>query len=223
MKETDLFILGFSYINDSKLQDKIIELYLNTTFENRYLIIDNYDSFTHNLERYFNYFGIKTDVVRNDSIIDDLDSYSAIIISPGPGKPKDSNLSIDIVKKYLGKKPILGVCLGMQLINEIYGGRTSYSNYPIHGKKSEIINIGGGLYNNLPNKFIVGRYHSLKIVPADGLEVDSHTVKESIPMSIRDIKKCIYGVQYHPESFLTVHGFEIIENFIEIVRGFYAK
>jgi anthranilate synthase/aminodeoxychorismate synthase-like glutamine amidotransferase len=188
----------------------------------RYLLIDNFDSFTYNLYRYFRLAGVTVDVIRNDIDDIDLESYKAIIISPGPGSPSDSGNSMGIVKDFLGKKPIFGVCLGMQIINEIYNGETIYSTYPHHGKQYEINHNSSELFQSIPSPLKVARYHSLAIDPKPELSIDARS-SDGVVMAISDRAKSVYGVQFHPESFLTEYGLRIVENFVSIVEQFYAR
>ncbi|MBN1971625.1 MAG: aminodeoxychorismate/anthranilate synthase component II [Candidatus Delongbacteria bacterium] len=179
------------------------------------LFIDNFDSFTYNLVRYFKLAGAETDVVRNNFPIDSIfyEKYDSIVISPGPGTPKDSGISLKVLEKCTGKIPILGVCLGMQCINELYGGKTILAPYPCHGKKSILIHSELDLFSNIRQKTTIARYHSLIIDPAKQLKVDSWTENDNLPMSIIDKKNLIFAVQFHPESFMTQDGLKMIQNF----------
>ncbi len=185
------------------------------------LLIDNYDSFTYNLYYLIqqNYAG-KVEVIRNDEIlISEVGQYEAIVISPGPGTPADSGLSLQILSDYYEVKPILGICLGMQCINEFLGGNTIKASFPVHGKQDEIfLNNPGLIMNKIQSPIKVARYHSLMIsnVPSD-LKITAHTW-DKIPMVIEHKTLPIYGIQFHPESFLTPQGDRMIKNFLEIVE-----
>lgn len=186
------------------------------------LIIDNYDSFTYNLFQYFQELGEKCLVIRNDKIttneIKKLDP-SAIVISPGPGKPEESGISINVVKEFAGKKPILGICLGHQIIGQVFGATVNRLKTVYHGKSSKIYHNKSKIYKKLKNPLSVIRYHSLIVenIP-DCLEVTAKT-DNGLVMSIQHKEYPITGIQYHPESFMTENGKEIINNFLnEYVR-----
>ncbi|MBI9032733.1 aminodeoxychorismate/anthranilate synthase component II [bacterium] len=185
------------------------------------LLIDNYDSFTYNLYYLIqsNYWG-KVQVIRNDEIlISEVVQYEAIVISPGPGTPADSGFTLQILSKYHKVKPILGICLGMQCINEFFGGDTIKAPFPVHGKQQEIfLNKPGLIMTKIQSPIKVARYHSLMIsnVPSD-LMITAHTW-DKIPMVIEHKTLPIYGIQFHPESFLTPQGDRMIKNFLEIVE-----
>ena len=180
------------------------------------LLIDNYDSFTFNLYQAFLVLGIRVSVIRNDSeelhnrFISDFDF---IVISPGPGRPDDSGRSIKIIEMFTGVTPILGVCLGMQCINEAFGGRTIQAPVPVHGKTSDIYHSNTGLFKDISNPFQAARYHSLIIEPAKEINITSET-DNNIPMSIEVAGKNVWGVQFHPESVLTPEGEKILSNFL---------
>jgi len=185
------------------------------------LLIDNYDSFAYNLKHLIlKNFGGKVVVKRNDKI--DLkyvknNNFDCFIISPGPKTPSSANISNDIIKKYYNKKPILGVCLGMQCINEFFGGQTIKADIPVHGKTSEIKIENGNLFKNFPHVIKVARYHSLICrINSNDLLVTSKTFN-NVPMSIEHKKYPIYGVQFHPESFMTENGDLLIKNFLKIL------
>ncbi|HAW50490.1 TPA: anthranilate/aminodeoxychorismate synthase component II [bacterium] len=187
------------------------------------LIIDNYDSFTYNLVQYIGEILEGKEellVFRNDKItLDEIKSLSpcAIVISPGPGKPKDAGISEDVIKEFGKDIPILGVCLGHQAIGEIFGGKIVSAERLMHGKTSEIFHDGRDIFKNIENPFIATRYHSLVIEPESipsCLEVSAKT-KEGEIMGIRHKEYPIFGVQFHPESILTIFGKEILRNFIK--------
>jgi len=186
------------------------------------LLIDNFDSFTYNLyQQVQKLFSGKVVIFRNNELsIEQIqkDDYSAIIISPGPKRPENAGISKEVISRFAGQFPILGICLGMQCINEVYGGITTQCNYPVHGKAMSISNDGTGLYINTPSDFLVARYHSLKIdnIPND-LVVNSRT-DDGIVMSIMHQSLPVFGLQFHPESFMTEHGDILIENFLSYVQ-----
>lgn len=187
------------------------------------LMIDNYDSFTYNLVRYFEELNKKVIVYRNDKInnkiINEL-KPSGIVISPGPKAPKDAKEVLDIIDSFKGKVPILGICLGHQCIGEYFKGNIVKGVRPIHGKISKITNTGEGIFKGLPSEFNVTRYHSLIIdketFPKE-LKITAQT-EDGVIMGIehRDMK--IYGVQYHPEAVLTEEGHSLLNNFIKICK-----
>ena len=183
------------------------------------LMIDNYDSFVYNLVRYFGEIGEMVEVVRNDKInmhmIDDS-KYWGIIISPGPRSPEEAGLSLDIIDKFKGKIPILGICLGHQCIGHYFGSKIIKGKKPMHGKISEITHNNKGLFYNVKNPLKVTRYHSLiidKENTSKELEITAET-SDRVIMGIRHNKFPIYGVQFHPEAELTEDGHKILENFI---------
>lgn len=188
----------------------------------RILLIDNFDSFTYNLYHYFLKENAMVDVFRNNdsklTSADFIQSYDAIVLSPGPSNPKNSGYSMDIVAQWYQSKPIFGVCLGMQIINEFFGGKTIKAPYPVHGKKAPIAIIHTSpLFHKIPSNFQAARYHSLicSDVP-DVLKVTA--IYQEIPMSLEHYQLPIYGVQFHPESFMTEYGQRIIHNFLRIVH-----
>jgi len=184
------------------------------------LMIDNYDSFTYNIVQYFGELGEDVRTVRNDEIT--LDEIAAlnpdrICISPGPKAPKDAGVSVDVLKHFKGKKPILGVCLGHQAIGEAFGGKIIRAKQVMHGKTSKIAHIGEGVFTGLPSPFTVIRYHSLAIERASlpaCLEVTAWTDDGEI-MGVRHKDYDIEGVQFHPESILSEHGHAMLKNFLE--------
>ena len=187
------------------------------------LVIDNYDSFTYNLVQYLG--ELKQDVIvyRNDEItlngIKKLNP-SHIVISPGPGRPKDGGISMDIIKEFAGKIPILGVCLGHQCIGEVYGGEIINAPELMHGKTSEIYHEGNSIFNDIENPFTATRYHSL-IIDLDSLKNSPLKItaktKDGLVMALQHKEhKNLIGVQFHPESILTKVGHKILENFLEL-------
>jgi anthranilate synthase/aminodeoxychorismate synthase-like glutamine amidotransferase len=183
------------------------------------LIIDNYDSFTFNLAQCIGNFGKKLEVFRNDKIsINEIEKLAPlkIIISPGPGKPKEAGISNNVIKYFCGKIPILGVCLGHQCIGEVFGARIINSGKVVHGKTSLIYHDGKTIFKDIKSPLIGARYHSLIIDKASVpkcFEISAYT-DDGIIMGIRHKDYNIEGVQFHPESFLTQYGAKILENFI---------
>ena len=183
------------------------------------LLIDNYDSFTFNLYHYISSLKIKVDVVRNDKITSKeiiKNRYQKIVISPGPGNPNQSGNCIQIVRSLYKKIPILGVCLGHQIIGQVFGSKIIQTKKLMHGKTSKIISKRIGVLKNLPNKFEATRYHSLiidKKTISKNLEITAETEDGSI-MAIQHKKYNIHGVQFHPESIKTPMGIKILRNFI---------
>jgi anthranilate synthase/aminodeoxychorismate synthase-like glutamine amidotransferase len=184
------------------------------------LVIDNYDSFVHNLARYLRLLGANTNVVRSDQItIAEIDALrpSAIVISPGPKDPQQAGVSIEAIQHFSRSIPILGVCLGHQAIGEAFGA-TIIKTAPVHGRSSQIQHTGDGLFEYLPNPLKVGRYHSLVIDPntlPNELEI-SATTDDGIIMAIQHRSHPIFGLQFHPESVLSEFGLEMLEHFLRI-------
>ena len=188
----------------------------------RLLIIDNYDSFTYNLYQLAGqvFTGV-IDVYKNDEInleFIEKQKYCGIIISPGPKEPKDTALSKEVINNFSKSIPILGICLGMQCINEVFGGETLKAEYPVHGKTTDIIHDGESIFNNIPSPLKVARYHSLIIkIKSPDLLITARTDKNII-MGIKHKKYPVYGFQFHPESFLTEYGLELIRNFNSVIE-----
>ena len=188
------------------------------------LMIDNYDSFTYNLVQYFGELGEEIEVFRNDKIsipeIEKLDP-EVLVISPGPGTPQDAGISLDVIRHFTGKIPLLGVCLGHQCIGESCGGRIISAPRLMHGKTSEIHHTGNELFKDLPNPFEATRYHSLIIenesLP-DCLEINAWTDEQEI-MGVRHKTQPLFGVQFHPESILTKEGKVLLNNFLLYARA----
>jgi anthranilate synthase component 2 len=182
-------------------------------------MIDNYDSFTYNIVQYFGELGEDVRTVRNDEItIEQIAALSPdrICISPGPKAPKDAGISLDILREFKGKLPILGVCLGHQAIGEAFGGKVIRAKQVMHGKTSSIAHIGEGVFTDLPSPFTVIRYHSLAIERSSlpsCLEVTAWTDDGEI-MGVRHKDYDIEGVQFHPESILSEHGHALFKNFL---------
>ena len=180
------------------------------------LVIDNYDSFTYNLVQMFKIYDLTILVKRSDCItladVSDIDP-DYILISPGPKSPAHTGISIPLILEYYNKIPVLGVCLGMQCINEAFGGKTVKADIPVHGKVSVVSHYGRGLFKGIPDNFRVARYHSLVVDRKNGVLVETaHT--GSVVMGIQHKSEPLFGVQFHPESFMTEFGKSIIENFL---------
>lgn len=188
-----------------------------------HLIIDNYDSFTFNIVQALGEFRAEVEVVRNDQI--DLAGAQAlepesILISPGPGRPADAGISLDLVRHFAGKVPILGICLGHQCIVEAFGGLVDHADRLMHGKVSNVYHDGRTIFDGLSNPFSATRYHSLiareeQLPP--GLSISAYTSEGEI-MGIRHENGIVEGVQFHPESILTPEGKGLLENFLQAVR-----
>lgn len=190
------------------------------------LVIDNYDSFAHNLARYVELTGFETKVVRNDEIsVDEIAKYNpqAIILSPGPCTPKDAGICIETIKQYGPTTPILGVCLGHQCIGEAFGAKTVRSE-PMHGKATTIHHDGTALFENLPSPMNVGRYHSLRTDKEETSPlITTATSCDGMMMAMKHKDYPIYGVQFHPESVLTPHGLSLMKNFSAIALEWHQK
>lgn len=183
------------------------------------LLIDNYDSFTFNLYQYIGTFTEEIAVVRNDQItIEEIRQRKPdrILLSPGPKSPKEAGICMEVVKEFFDKIPILGICLGHQCIGEALGGSVSYAKELFHGKQSEIVHDGAGIFAGIPTPIHVARYHSLAVQREDlpdCLQVIAETADGEI-MAIRHKDYPVVGLQFHPESIYTEHGKRMIENFI---------
>jgi anthranilate synthase/aminodeoxychorismate synthase-like glutamine amidotransferase len=187
------------------------------------LVIDNYDSFTYNLVQMFRRYPLAVQVVRSDRIEVDQVAVLApdyVLISPGPKDPAHAGVSIELIRRWYQRVPILGVCLGMQCINEVFGGRTVGSLRPLHGKTSAVMHDGRGLFAGVPSPFQAARYHSLAAAPdalalRRELTITARTGDGTI-MGLAHQRHPLCGVQFHPESFLTEHGFDLVENFLKL-------
>jgi para-aminobenzoate synthetase component II len=179
------------------------------------LIVDNYDSFVFNVARYFEELGAATKVVRNDAVTSQDLKAKAIVISPGPRAPMQAGASMEIMRDYSGKLPILGICLGHQVMGEVFGGVVKRARKPMHGDSSEIEHSGTGIFKNLPQNFSAGRYHSLIVdhVEDTVLDVTARSDDGEI-MGLKHKHHPTFGVQFHPESILTEHGYDMLRNFL---------
>lgn len=180
------------------------------------LLIDNYDSFTHMLADYLRQKGGECEVIRNDdtSLMGiQPDQYSALVISPGPGRPKDAGMLMQVLPRFIGKLPVLGICLGQQAIGEFYGAQLVHASKPRHGKVDEMEHYGHPIFETVPQQFFATRYHSLVLneIP-DCLEVICTCNQEVMGLAHRQLP--VYGLQFHPESCCTPEGITMILNFL---------
>jgi len=185
------------------------------------LVLDNYDSFTYNLVQYLGELGAEVEVARNDAVT--LDAIvearpERIVISPGPGRPEDAGITMDVIRRLGERTPIFGVCLGHQAIGAVFGGSVVRASVPMHGKTSTIEHDGRGVFSGLAAPFVASRYHSLIVsdqgLPAE-LEVSARTQEDGAIMGLRHRVWPVHGVQFHPESILTGEGRRILRNFLE--------
>lgn len=192
------------------------------------LVIDNYDSFVHNLARHFRQLGCDTKVVRNDSIsINQIQHLnpSAIVLSPGPCSPNQAGICLQVVQQLQTHKPILGVCLGHQAIIQAFGGTIVGADEPMHGRSSQVEHSGSPMFNQVQSPFMAARYHSLvgqpKTVP-DCLKVTAKTIDQTV-MAVEHQTLPIVGLQFHPESVLTDCGYRLISNFLSLAKIDHSK
>ena len=185
----------------------------------RVLVIDNYDSFVYNLVQYLGELGAEPLVYRDDALtLDEIDALEpdGILISPGPGRPEDAGLSNDVITHFAGSRPVFGVCLGLQCMGQVFGGRVVRAPQVMHGKTSWITHDGRGVFAGLPDPFEATRYHSLIVerdsVP-DELEITA-TSEDGLVMGLRHRVHDVEGVQFHPESILTTGGHDLLSNFL---------
>jgi anthranilate synthase/aminodeoxychorismate synthase-like glutamine amidotransferase len=186
------------------------------------LVIDNYDSFVHNLARYLRQLGQTTQVLRNTAI--DVAGVrrlrpAALVLSPGPCAPRQAGNTLELVRALHGEFPILGVCLGHQIIAEALGGRVVPAPAPVHGRASPIHHRGQGIFAGLPTPFLAGRYHSLAVEQASlpaCLEVIAHS-DDGVVMALRHRQFPVVGLQFHPESILTEHGYDLLAAFLRSI------
>ena len=183
------------------------------------LIIDNYDSFVFNVARYFEELGEKVAVVRNDDVTPAEVKAKALVISPGPCSPREAGNSCALVKQLSGRMPILGICLGHQVIGDVFGARVMRAKRPLHGEASDIEHDGAGLFAGLPQNFAAGRYHSLIVDAVEGtpLRVTARAANGEV-MGLQHESHPTFGVQFHPESILTEHGYDLLRNFLKVVQ-----
>lgn len=187
------------------------------------LLIDNYDSFTYNVYQQLSELGAEVEVVRNDKIIPneiDPKQYEAIVISPGPGLPKDAGITEQLIDEFKGVLPILGICLGHQAIGEVFGGNIVRAKEIVHGKTSKLKHCGQRLYEGLPQDIEIGRYHSLIIdreTLPNCLEITSE-LEDGTIMGVRHKEYDIEGIQFHPESILTSDGHKMMKNFLVHIK-----
>ncbi|MEQ1911703.1 MAG: aminodeoxychorismate/anthranilate synthase component II [Vicinamibacterales bacterium] len=184
-------------------------------------VLDNYDSFTYNLVQYLGELGAEVTVKRNDEVtVDDIIALhpDRIVLSPGPGRPEDAGVMMDVIRRMGAKTPIFGVCLGHQAIGAVYGGSVVRAAEPMHGKTSTIEHNGRGVFTGLTGPFDASRYHSLVVADLqlpDELEVTARTKTDGVIMGLRHRTFPVHGVQFHPESILTSEGRRILRNFLE--------
>ena len=185
------------------------------------LLIDNYDSFVYNLYQYLWEIGAEVDVFRNDEVPSDISGYRGIVISPGPGRPEEAGRSPEVVERYAGKIPILGVCLGHQVIGYVFGSKVVNAKKIMHGKTSYIKHDGKGIFSGVPNPTLGTRYHSLVLdeVPRD-FELSAVSEGDDEIMGIRHRTMLIEGIQFHPESIMTSDGKKMLRNFLKICEDY---
>ena len=190
---------------------------MNSFNDRKILLIDNYDSFTYNLVQQLKPMASEVEVIKNDDVkLLTKDNFTHLIISPGPGDPSDSGFCKELILKNIYKKPILGVCLGHQIIGELYGAKISQASYPVHGKSAPIRHSEDGLFSNMPQDFVAARYHSL-VIEKNSLP-NCFKISASYDNIIMGIEHkeipFLYGLQFHPESFLTQKGEILMNNFL---------
>ena len=182
-------------------------------------MLDNYDSFTYNLVQMFMHYDLSIRVFRSDEIgVAEVDRMAPdyLLVSPGPRAPADAGISVDLIREMYRKVPILGVCLGMQCINEAFGGVTTRASTLMHGKTSRIRHEGRGVFHGLPSPFVAARYHSLMVQPSSPDLMVTSRSDDGVIMGLSHVESPLHGVQFHPESFLTEHGFGLVENFLRL-------
>ena len=186
------------------------------------LVIDNYDSFTYNLVQYLGELGAELKVRRNDeTTVDEVTELqpSRILISPGPGRPEDAGVTLDVIRAYAGRLPMLGVCLGHQAMGLAFGGTVVRAPLPMHGKTSTVEHDGRGVFSGITASFQASRYHSLVVAEEswpEHLEITARAKEDGLVMGLRHREWPMHGVQFHPESILTHEGRRILRNFLEL-------
>ena len=185
------------------------------------LVIDNYDSFTYNLVQYLGELGATPVVRRNDEVsVDQLVELAPdrIVVSPGPGRPENAGVSVEVIKRFAPEVPILGVCLGHQAIAQAFGAEIGSASILVHGKQSVVEHDGRGIFAGVEHPFSAARYHSLAVMPEtcpSELEIAAQTIEDDTIMAVRHRKWRVHGVQFHPESVLTEVGHQLLRNFLE--------
>ena len=184
----------------------------------RVAVLDNYDSFTYNLVQYLEELGAEPEVFRNDAVgVEGLRGFDALVVSPGPGTPAEAGISVAAIRELTGVMPVLGVCLGHQAVGEALGGRV-VRHSPVHGRSSAVRHDGAPPFTGLPDPFEAARYHSLVVergsLPSE-LQVSAWT-DDGVVMGLRHRSQPTFGVQFHPESVLTVEGRRLLRNFLEV-------
>jgi anthranilate synthase/aminodeoxychorismate synthase-like glutamine amidotransferase len=192
------------------------------------VVVDNYDSFVYNLAQYLGELGAQPLVLRNDAVsVDDIAELGPthIVVSPGPRTPLEAGISNEVIRRFAGRTPILGVCLGHQCIGHVYGGRVVHAAVPTHGKRASVYHDGRSIYQGMASPLTAGRYHSL-VVSNDGLppclQVTARTEDGTI-MGLRHTRFTVEGVQFHPESIMTPSGLDIMRNFLACNGGFWEE
>ncbi len=183
------------------------------------LMIDNYDSFSYNIVHCFETMGVDIHVIRNDHDINSIDfsQYSAIVISPGPSNPDNAGITMEIIRRNPGL-PMLGICLGMQAIVQEYGGKIVRAPFIVHGKQDVISHTGENIFRDIPQRFRAVRYHSLcaeKNSFPDTLEIEAYS-SDGVIQAVSHKEKPVFGIQFHPESYMTEYGMTLLKNFLEI-------
>ncbi len=186
------------------------------------LVIDNYDSFTYNLVQYLGELGAEVTVRRNDeATLDDIDALAPdrILISPGPGRPEDAGITVDVIRRFGATLPVLGVCLGHQAMGLAFGGEIVRAPVPVHGKTCTVEHDAKGVFSGITASFQASRYHSLVVSEKDwpsALEICARSKEDGLVMALRHREWPLHGVQFHPESILTHEGRRILRNFLEL-------